>query len=413
MRILFISRYFPDDPRTKVHGVYKRMGTFIEALKGIAEMDMLFYTSPGARYTPAQTSELEYSLGKHWNADIRLFLCPMSEYKNRTKLDKLTSFGKGIFSIFNQHGYLELSGKRQIQAVEECLDRKPDAIFAHRLPSMCPLMLTRRPLPPVFFDFDDIEHIVLSRSLGRQNHLKSKLLYLLIPALRSGEIKAVNLAAETYVCSEKDRAYIARAFRHTKAFVIPNSVNLPELHDPSPEPTLLFIGSDYGANIEAARFLAEKIWPYIYPQVPDAKLIIAGIPLEKLKNTGLHGLGIEIAGFVADLDSLYRRSRVIVTPLLVGGGTRFKIIEAAAYGKPIVSTAIGAEGIELSPGSEILIRDDPKTFAETCIELLKDRALCDTIGKAARAKSESLYDRNTVVKLIKDRIVGNMKLTAS
>ena len=413
MRILFISRYFPDDPKTKVHGVYKRMGTFIEALKGIADLDMLFYTSPDARYTPAQVSELVHSLGKHWNADISLFLCPMSEYKNRTKLDKLTSFGKGICSIFNQRGYLELSGKRQVQAVEECLDRKPDAIFAHRLPSMCPLILTRKPLPPIFFDFDDIEHIVLSRSIARRNNLKGKLLYLLIPALRSGEIKAVNLAAETYVCSEKDRTYIAREFHNTKAFVIPNSVNLPELHDPSPDPTLLFIGSDYGANLEAAEFLAKKIWPYIYPRVPDAKLIIAGIPPEKLNDSGLYGRGIEIAGFVADLDSLYRRSRVIVTPLLVGGGTRFKIIEAAAYGKPIVSTAIGAEGIELSPGSEILIRDDTKRFAETCIELLKDSALCETIGKAARAKSESLYDRNAVVKLINDRIVGNMKLTAS
>jgi len=241
MRILFISRYFPDDPRTKVHGVYKRMGTFIEALNGIANLDMLFYTPPDALYAPAQVSELECSLGKQWNADIRLFLCPMSEYKNRTKLDKLTSFGMGIFSIFNQHGYLELSRKRQVQAVEECLDRKPDAIFAHRLPSMCPLILTRKQLPPIFFDFDDIEHIVLSRWIARQNNLKSKLLYLLIPALRSGEIKAVNLAAETYVCSEKDRAYIAREFRHTKAFVIPNSVNLPELHDPPPDPTLLII----------------------------------------------------------------------------------------------------------------------------------------------------------------------------
>lgn len=413
MRILFISRYFPDDPRTKVHGVYKRMGMFIEALKGIADLDILFYTPPGSHYSPAQTSELERSLGEHWNADIRLFLSPMSAYKKETKLDKLASFGKGIFSIFNQYGYFEVSGKRQIQAIGDRLERKPDAIFAHRLPSMCPLMLTRMPMPPIFFDFDDIEHIVLSRSIRLEKSIKGRLLHLLIPALKSGEKKAVNLAAETYVCSEKDRAYIERVFRQPRAFIIPNAVNMPELRPLSSEPNLLFLGSDYGANIDAAEFMAEKIWPYIHARLPESKLIIAGITPDRLKKRGDYAPGIEITGFVEDLDSLYERARVITAPLLVGGGTRYKIIEAASYGKPVVSTEIGAEGIEFTPGSEILIRDNPKMFAEACTELLGDPSLCEKIGMAARAKTSRLYDRNAVLRLIRERIVNNIKSTAS
>lgn len=413
MRVLFISRYFPDDPLTKVHGVYKRMGTFIEALKGLAELDMLFYTPPGAAYTPAETDKLERALGEHWQADIRLFLAPMTEYKQGTTLEKAVSFGRGIFSIFNQHGYFEVSGRKQVRAVEECLERNPDAVFAHRLPSMCPLMLTRVKLPPIFFDLDDIEHIVLSRAIEKQKSLKGKLLYLLIPAMKRGERRAVGMAAETYVCSGKDREYIEREFRQPNVFIIPNSVDIPHLHPNSTAPNLLFLGSDYGANIDAADFMASKIWPAIRSSVPGAKLIIAGISPERLKNRGAYAPGIEITGFVRDLDSLYQASRVIVTPLLVGGGTRYKIIEAAAYAKPVVSTSIGAEGLDFAPGKEIFIRDDPESFAETCIELLADPSLCEIIGTAARTKAARHYDRGAVVGLIRQRIAGNLKLTSS
>ncbi|HVY56128.1 MAG TPA: glycosyltransferase, partial [Thermodesulfobacteriota bacterium] len=247
MRVLFISRYFPDDPTTKVHGVYKRMGTFIEALKGLGELDMLFYTQPGAAYTQAQTLEMEQVLSKHWQTDIRLFLTPMTEYKKSTTAEKAVSFGKAIFSMFNQYGYSEVSGREQVRAVEECLERKPDAVFAHRLPSMCPLMLTRAKLPPVFFDFDDIEHIVLSRSIGQQKSLKGKLLYILIPAMKLAEKRAVTMAAQTYVCSEKDRAYIEREFGQKSVFIIPNAVDMPDLYPHADSPNLLFLGSDYGA----------------------------------------------------------------------------------------------------------------------------------------------------------------------
>lgn len=389
------------------------MGTFIEALKGLAELDMLFYTPPGTAYTPAETLELERTLGKHWQANIRLFLAPMTEYKQGTTLEKAVSFGKGIFSIFNQYGYSEVSGRKQVRAVEECLERKPDAIFAHRLPSMCPLMLTRAKLPPVFFDFDDIEHIVLSRAIEQRKSLKAKLLYLLIPAMKRGEQSAISMAAETYVCSGNDRKYIEREFHQLGAFIIPNSVDIPHSHPDSTAPNLLFLGSDYGANIDAAEFMAGEIWPAVRSSVPDAKLIIAGISPERLKNRGRYAPGIEITGFVHDLDSLYQFSRVIVTPILVGGGTRYKIIEAAAYAKPVVSTSMGAEGLEFAPGKEILIRDDPASFAETCIELLTDPSLCEKIGTAARTKAKRLYDRKAVVGLIRERIAENLKLTLS
>src|SRR5262249_5552633 len=110
--------------------------------------------------------------------------------------------------------------------------------------------------------------------------------------------------------------------------------------------------------------------------------------------------GVEFTGFVDDLEALYQQSRVVCCPVLAGGGTRIKIIEAAACGKPIVSTRIGAEGLEMVDGMELLLRDEPKSFAEACLRLLKDSTLCNKLGYAARAAVIRYYDRSRVIQSI-------------
>jgi glycosyltransferase involved in cell wall biosynthesis len=118
--------------------------------------------------------------------------------------------------------------------------------------------------------------------------------------------------------------------------------------------------------------------------------------------------GVEFTGFVEGLDDLYRQSRVICAPILSGGGTRVKIIEAAAYGKPIVSTRIGAEGIEMQDGKEIFLRDDPASFAKVCIRLLNDHDMCEKMGTAARSIAIKEYDemkiRQNIQRIIQDSL---------
>ena len=114
--------------------------------------------------------------------------------------------------------------------------------------------------------------------------------------------------------------------------------------------------------------------------------------------------GVRFAGFVEDLDGLYQQSRVVCAPILSGSGTRIKIIEAAAYCRPIVSTRIGAEGIELHNGDSIFLRDDPKSFAEACIRLLNDHELCKRLGTAARAIVIDKYDQTKTKGLIQEII---------
>ncbi len=406
MRILFISKYLPEDLRIKVHGTYKRMGTFIEAIKEIAKMDMLFFVPPNSHYSPSRIAELEDSLSRHWQVGIKLFLCPRADFNGSIGSNEWLSHGSGIYNFFNQEGKIEFSTKTQLDAVENCLKRKPDVIFAQRLSVMCPLLLTRKSLPPVFFDMDDIDHVVINRYIKNKNNLKSKFLYLQLPALTNGEYKAIKLASRTSVCSELDRVYLTKKYKLPGIITIPNSVSIPKLEPITSEPNLLFLGANYQPNIQAAEYLATTIWPHVLERLPQARLIIAGTSGYKLNLNIADIPRLEVLGFVENLDELYKSVRATAVPILVGGGTRLKIIEAAAYGRPTVSTTVGAEGLEFLNESEILIRDDPKQFAEACVKLLNDSSSCENIGLAARKKAIELYDRDNVIISIKQHFMN-------
>ena len=102
--------------------------------------------------------------------------------------------------------------------------------------------------------------------------------------------------------------------------------------------------------------------------------------------------GVEVTGFVEDVRQHILGASVFVVPLHIGGGTRIKVLEAMAMGKAIVSTAVGAEGIDAEPETEILLADSGHDFAQTICRLFKDRRLRKEIGRAARAKAVQKYD---------------------
>jgi glycosyltransferase involved in cell wall biosynthesis len=160
----------------------------------------------------------------------------------------------------------------------------------------------------------------------------------------------------------------------------------------------------YAPNITAADFLIRDVWPLVRADCPDAQLIIAGNKPERIPSFASHPAGVEFTGFVHDLAPLYRRVRIVCCPILSGGGTRLKILEAAAYGKAIVSTTVGAEGLDLQDGRELILRDGGLAFARACVELLRDPTRCEMLGVAARETVSRSYDRKQIVARIKDEI---------
>ena len=154
-----------------------------------------------------------------------------------------------------------------------------------------------------------------------------------------------------------------------------------------PEPyNLVFTGSmDWMPNEDAIIFFTEKILPRITRHIPDIALTVVGRnPSRRLKAIAESNSRIKVTGRVDDVRPFIDAASAYVVPLRVGGGTRLKIYEAMAMGKPVLSTTVGAEGLPVADGKELLIADEPGDFAEAAIRLLSDARLANRIGQQAR-----------------------------
>lgn len=263
---------------------------------------------------------------------------------------------------------------------------------------MLPL-LTARIRSPLLFDLDDLVHRVHWRDattgpfrLGKIGDAAQ------VPAILHAERKAVILSNRTFVCSKADKDFVARLGAKERAVVLPNAVPLPsDAPRIGKEKTVLFIGNyAYEPNLAAAERLVKYIWPLVIRSCPDARLLLAGPGLDRLPGDLIIPESVERLGFVSDLDDLYNRTRVVCCPLRVGGGTRLKLIEAAGYARPIVSTRIGAEGLLFTEDTEIILRDDDLGLATACVDLMSDNRLCERLGAAARIKAAAHYDAHSV-----------------
>ena len=408
MRVLFISCRFPTDLQRDVQGTFRRFNLFLDAFKEIAQLDVLFYVPPDVDCGAIATHQK--ALSEHWGTKINLFLCPQRVATNSGS--KWQRQFAPIFDFRAQGHFFATSAPSHQEALEICLDRQPDAIFCHRLEAMTPILQTQRSLPPLFFDLDDIEHISFARQIRQPpTRLLTKLYYLQIPALWWGERHSIQKSLRTFVCSSQDQQYLTQRWGLKGVISVPNAVSIPPVPQPvSPEPTLMFLGGYYYfPNLNAANFLIEQVWPHIYQARPDARLMIAGTHPENIQSYSAQVPGVEFTGFVDDLDDLYARSRVVCCPILSGGGTRVKIIEAAAYGKPVVTTPIGAEGLSLRDGETVLMRTSAIDIAQACLTLLSDESLCQRLGTAAYHQATQHYDRTQIIRLIQNHVRSTLQ----
>jgi glycosyltransferase involved in cell wall biosynthesis len=177
-----------------------------------------------------------------------------------------------------------------------------------------------------------------------------------------------------------------------RALEVPNGVDLSRYaprEDPGEAGTVFFVGDlTWPPNADAVRHFSREIWPRVRGGAPSARAEILG----RGGRAGLvAGESISLLGEGADTRPHWARAAVAVVPLRSGGGSRLKILEAAASGVPVVSTTVGAEGLELLPDREILIADTPAAFADSILRLLREPDLRRRLGAAAREKVVARY----------------------
>jgi len=214
--------------------------------------------------------------------------------------------------------------------------------------------------------------------------------------LKREELGIYREADGVYLCSAEDEQRLLDQIPRAPTAVIPNAADVdyyqPRPTDPAPDGrTVVYFGLlSTVPNIDAVIHFVQEIWPRIAKANPEARCkIIGGRPPPSL--LALAGPRVELTGFVQDLRPHLAEAAAVVVPLRLGGGTRLKIVEAMAMGKAIVSTTLGAEGIEAVPGREILIEDQPVAFAEAVNRLLAEPSLAARIGQSARQLSVDRY----------------------
>ncbi len=158
--------------------------------------------------------------------------------------------------------------------------------------------------------------------------------------------------------------------------------------------TIVFTGAmDWRANIDGVAFLMDEVWPLVLRSRPHARAVIVGRnpPEDLVAKARAQGLAWQFTGFVDDIRPYVAEGHVYVIPLRVGSGTRIKAFEAMSMGRPVVSTTIGVEGLDVTSGEHFLAADNAPDFAAAILRLLDDSALRETLARGARARVEARF----------------------
>jgi len=182
-----------------------------------------------------------------------------------------------------------------------------------------------------------------------------------------------------------------------KCVVIPNGVDVehfrPDPHLEEPD-HLVFTGSmDWRPNQDAVRYFLDEIYSEVKRRRPRAKLSVVGRwPPSAIRRLADRHPDVEVVGTVPDMRPYLGRAAVYVVPLRIGGGTRLKILEAMAMARPVVSTGVGCEGLDVEAARDLMVADRPDDFARAVVDLLGDRAKAEAIGRAGRERVVGSYD---------------------
>lgn len=243
----------------------------------------------------------------------------------------------------------------------------------------------------------DVPYVQYHRmlSIERDWHMKWKIFrdWLFV---KRATLKYAQCFDKCVVVSEFDRDTLQQAGPDLNISVVPNGVDTrgyPLLtNQPSTPSSILFVGTmRYQPNVDGAIFFCQEIFPLIKQQIPGAKLLIVGREPPSFVQA-LASTNIIVTGAVESVVPYYQRASVSIVPLRAGSGSRLKILESMALGRPVVSTTLGCEGLAVTHGENILIADTPVDFAAQIVRLLNDPELRQRLIVNGRRLVETIYD---------------------
>jgi sugar transferase (PEP-CTERM/EpsH1 system associated) len=249
----------------------------------------------------------------------------------------------------------------------------------------------RLPAPAVLFQHN-VEAMIWRRHYEVQtNPLKKAYLYGQWLKARRFERAACRRFDAVIAVSREDAELMRREYGAREVADVPTGVDTeyfrPSDAGPAEPHGLVFTGSmDWLPNEDAIQFFTREIMPLVRERVPDVKLTVVGRkPYASLLELAERDPSVVVTGRVEDVRPYMERAAAYVVPIRIGGGTRLKIYEAMAMEKPVVSTTIGAEGLPLRDGEDLLLADTPRAFADAVVRVLEDAGFARSLGASAAA----------------------------
>lgn len=302
------------------------------------------------------------------------------------KLFSLTSISPKRFSFLNYSYSLEMDKR-----IKTLLDNNKIDIMVVNHPSMLCYTLNKE-VPTVLLESFALSEIALTEYKMERNWCKKiiRLLYYYQTRNYANAYEGINLLIAVST-TQKDS--IKSHCPDADIAILPGGADTDYLRIVEPEtefPSLAITGTMSGAiNKTAVLYFYNEIYPLIKERIPQVKLYIVGSNPEKEILRLSADKSVIVTGYVNDLRPYLSRAWVVVAPLQEGFGVKIRVLQAMAVGKPIVSTSMGATGISVSPGENIILADEPREFADRVIELLNDKQLRQEIGSRARLLMET------------------------
>jgi polysaccharide biosynthesis protein PslH len=302
------------------------------------------------------------------------------------------------------------------------------------LAAYLPIIRAAKSHPLVVCDWHNVDSEVMQRYSKHAPSLAQKsYAFLTGKRLQILEKQSLTLFDGHFVVSQRDRKKLLEIVPDARVFVADNGVDSLFYSDqpienayalwrqqkaapdelkafnenvfnlPIKRNRLLFVGSmDYHANAEAVDKFAKEVWPKVFARTPQIRFTIVGRhPSAEIR--ALAKLpGIEVTGTVEDVRPYYREAVAAVVPLRIGGGSRLKILEAMAAGVPVISTRLGAEGLEVKHKQNILLAEWGEDFSRAVFEIIENKTLQQDIRQNARSFVHQRYDWSAIGKTLFD-----------
>jgi glycosyltransferase involved in cell wall biosynthesis len=365
MRSVLITKFVPWPPNS---GEKRRTLAIARALLSQGDVTVFGFTGPNEDAAPlvaegfdVQSVELDRSAIKTASGVVKSRSLTAARFWDpalATKIDAATTNPVDVLVV--EHVQLQMYGRRIVAATR--------VVDMHNIESM------------------------LSRRISQTKRGVWKAVYAAEARALEALEKETASSDAVLVVSPVDEKALREVVSLRNVLVVPNAWDSTGAVPQTSNPVVSFVALlSWGPNVDAAVWLCSEVWPLVVADMPEATLQLVGRdPAPEVREFASDN--VIVTGTVAELDPWYEKTLVTVAPLLAGGGSRLKIMEALAAGRPLVATSIGAEGLEDLVGRGVVVADTPRAMANEILSLLRDPAeshRLGTLGAAAVATDHS------------------------